>query len=205
MRCRPRAFIPVNQASPKGAGQDHPAFPDTLMDYLSNREIPFSNRDNIRQKLVRTLVEGKGYLKEDISLSGEIRFEMEGLMISSPVDITVGFGGRTLIVFKCASGSVVSRERQIIATARLLEDYVVPFAVVTNGVDLELLDPISEKIIGEGTASIPGRLELFAISKDFVLRPSNKRKLVYEQRVLYTYDAMSCNISCKNSPAPRII
>ncbi len=203
MRCHPRAFIPINQVPAKKTGQGHPSLPDTLIDYLNNREIPFSNRDNVRQKLVRLLLEEKGYLKEDISLSREIGFEMEGIRISSPVDISVGFGGRTLMVFKCASGSVVSRERQIIATARLLEDYVVPFAVVTNGVDLELLDSISEKIIGEGTASLPGRRELFAVSRDCLLRPSNKKKLVYEQRVLYTYDSMSCNISSRNSPAPE--
>ena len=90
----------------------------------------------------------------------------------------------------------------IVFSESIIRGYVVPFAIVTNGVDLELLDPMSEKIIGEGTASLPDRRELFAASKDIILRPSNKKKLVYEQRVLYTYDAMSCNVSCKNSPAP---
>jgi len=201
MRCHGPEFIPITQMPRSEKGEDHSGFPDTLVDYLSGRDIPFSNRDNIRQKLVKTLVEEKGYLKEDIKLDRVITFETEGRQVSSLVDISICLGDRTLMVFKCASGSVVSRERQIIATARLLEDYVIPFAIVTNGVDLELLDTISEKIIGEGMQAVLTRQELLENSKGIILRPSNKKKLVYEQRVLFTYDAMSCDVSCKNGPA----
>jgi hypothetical protein len=109
------------------------------------------------------------------------------------------------MVFKCASGSVVSRERQVIATARLLEDYVIPFAVVTNGVNIELLDTISEKVIGDNMTSIPTRQELHENSKNLTLKSANKKKLVYEQRVLYTYDAISCSLKCKTIPLHKII
>ncbi len=201
MKCHHPEFIAISVAPKSENQEEHSGFPDTLVDYLSGREIPFSNRDNIRQKLVKRLVEEKGYEKEDISLDREIRFEMEDRLTSSLVDISLGFGDKTLMVFKCASGSVVSRERQIIATARLLEDYVIPFAVVTNGVDIELLDAVSEKVIGEGMLSVPSRQELLEKSKDLALKPANMKKLVYEQRILYAYDAISCNMSCKNDPA----
>ena len=201
MKCHNRKFLSITPA-PKSEDQEkHPVFPDTLVDYLSGREILFSNRDNIRQKLVKTLVEEKGYWKEDISLDREIRFEIEGRQVCSLVDISIGFGGNTLMVFKCASGSVVSRERQIIAAARLLEDYVIPFAVVTNGVNIELLDTISEKVIGDSMQLIPTRQELFENSRNLTLKSAKKKKLVYEQRILHTYDEISCNISSRNGPA----
>ena len=200
MKCHSREFITIHPVAKSKQQEELAGFPDTLTDYLSGREIPFSNRDNIRQKLVKTLVEEKGYRKEDISLDREIRFEVDGSQVSSPVDIAIGFGNKTLMVFKCAAGSVVSRERQIIATARLLDTYIIPFAVVTNGVDIELLDAISEKVIGDGMPSIPTRQELFEKVKELTLRPANKKKLVYEQRVLYTYDAISCDRNTKNYP-----
>jgi len=203
MKCHNREFITITPA-PKGEKQEeHAGFPDTLIDYLSGREIPFSNRDNIRQKLVKSLVEEKGYRKEDIALDREIRFEIEGQPACSLVDISIGFSDKTFMVFKCAAGSIVSRERQIIATARLLEDYVIPFAVVTNGVNLELLDPITEKVIGNGMPSIPTRRELFENSKEITLKPANRKKLVYEQRILYTYDALSCTLYCKSDRVPE--
>jgi hypothetical protein len=201
MKCHNREFIIMNSAAKSEKQEEHAGFPDTLTDYLSGREIPFSNRDNIRQRLVKTLVEEKGYRQEDISLDREVRFEMEGRQICSPVDIAIGFDNKALMVFKCASGSVVSRERQIIATARLLDDYIIPFAVVTNGVDIELLDAISEKVIGDGMPSIPTRQELLENSKNLILKPTNKKKLVYEQRILYTYDAISCTLSSQADPA----
>ena len=201
MKCHNRKFISITQDPKSGLQEKRPVFPDTLVDYISGREIPFSNRDNIRQKLVKTLVEEKGYLKEDISLDREIRFEIEGQQACSLVDISIGLDSKTLMVFKCASGSVVSRERQIIAAARLLEDYIIPFAVVTNGVNIELLDTISEKVIGDSMQLIPTRQELFENTKNLTLKSAKKNKLVYEQRILHTYDEISCNISSKNSPA----
>ena len=198
MKCHKPEFIkpPLQRESP----DEHPGFPDTIIDYLSGREIPFSNRDNIRQKLVKELVEGKGYRNGDISLDREIRFEMEGRRFCSLVDLALGFGGKTLMVFKCAAGSVVSRERQVIATARLLEDYIIPYAVVTNGVNIELLDTLTEKVLGDGMASVPTRLELSEKAKDLTLKPTNKKKLVYEQNVLYTYDSISCTLYTKSQP-----
>ena len=203
MKCHKPEFITLTPSRKSESPEEHAGFPDTLIDYLSGREIPFSNRDNIRQKLVKTLVEEKGYQKGDISLDREIRFEMEGRPACSLVDLALGFGGKTLVVFKCAAGSVVSRERQIIATARLLEDYIIPYAVVTNGVNIELLDTLTEKVIGDGIASVPTRLELSEKSKDLTLKPTNKKKLIYEQNVLYTYDSISCPLYSKSQLHPE--
>lgn len=203
MKCRSREFLSLNRSMNSEVSKET-SFPATLIDYLSGRTIPFSNRDNIRQKIIRTLVEEKAYDKSEIAVEKEIRYDFEGQQVCSPVDISIVFRNKTLMVFKCAPGSVVSRERQIIATARLLEDYIIPFAVVTNGVDIELLDVSSEKVIGEGMESIPNRLELFDKSKDLVLKPVNSKKLKFERSILYTYDAMSCTLHCKSDPQPEI-
>ena len=134
-------------------------------------------------------------MKEDIVVDSTITFAMEGVQVSSVVDISIRLNGLTLMVWKCASGSLVSRERQIIASARLLEKYVVPFAAVTNGQDVELLDASTEKVIGSGFGSIPARQELLGIGEGLSPRIPNKKKIVYEQRILYTYDAISCPAS----------
>lgn len=179
---------------------ERPEFPDSLTDYLTGGEIPFSNRDNIKQEILRFLIEEKGYLKEDISTDREIRFDIEGTETSSMVDISIRLDSKTLIVGKCASGSLVSRERQIIATARLLENYLVPFAVVTNGKDLELLDSYSERVIGEGFGSLPSRQDLLRICRGLSFKPTNKKKIIYERRILFTYDAIGCPVNCKIDP-----
>jgi hypothetical protein len=200
MKCRRPDFITLSSVPAPQEPEERPEFPDRLTDCLTGKEIPFSNRDNIRQKILRFLIDEKGYRKEDIHVDREIRYDIEGAEMVSLVDIAIVIGNRTVVVWKCASGSTVSRQRQIIASARLLEDYLVPFAVVTNGRDLELLDTSSEKVKGEGFSSIPSRQELFAFSEGFSPKPTNKRKIGNEQRVLYTYDAIACPSNCRVTP-----
>jgi hypothetical protein len=198
MKCHRPEFLHPVSADKVHVREKRPAFPDRLVDYLTGEDIPFTNRDNIRQQILRFLIEEKGYHREEIVLDREIRFELEGEMVLSLVDISIRLADKTLMAWKCASGSLVSRERQIIASSRLLEDYAVPFAAVTNGNDLELLDTYSEKVIGSGFSSVFSRDELLGISKDIALRPVNKKKLIYEQRILNTYDSISCPASCKS-------
>jgi Type I restriction enzyme R protein N terminus (HSDR_N) len=202
MKCSKPFFIDIGRTvAAEGEGK-RPELPDSLTDYLTGAEIPFSNRDNIRQKIVRFLVEERGYLKADIGVHREILFETDGEKFRSPVDIAIAIGGRTLAVWKCSSGSLVSRERQIIATARLLEDYVVPFSAVTNGQDLEFLDSCSEKIIGCGFEAIPSRQDLLKKAEGFPVRRMKNGKIIYEQRILSTYDSIACPSSCSlNGPS----
>jgi hypothetical protein len=190
-RCPRPEFISMEHLA-GSIPQERPPFPDILTDCLTGLEIPFSNRDNIRQKALRFLLEERGYRKEDLRVDREVLFDLEGQQACSPVDIAVTIGGKTLILWKCSSGSLVSRERQIIASARLLEEYVVPFAVVTNGEDLELLDAVSEKVKGCGFQSVPSRQELLSSLEGLVFRRMKSRKIIYEQRILHTYDGIAC-------------
>ena len=197
MKCHRPDFLNLNSLHRDEIQPERVELPEKLTDYLTGNEIPFSNRDNIRQKMLKFLVEEKDYLRSDISIDREIKFEIDGQQVLSLVDISIVFRNKTLMVWKCSSGSLVSRERQIIASARLLEGYLVPFAVVANGKDLEFLDTSSEKVIGCGFQSIPSRQELMEISQGLTFKPVNKKKIIYEQRILYTYDAISCPVTCK--------
>jgi len=195
MKCGNASFIRRGPASGNLSPEARPELPDRLTDYLTGADIPFSNRDNIRQITLKFLVEEKGFLKEDLCADREITFELEGRPVSSLVDISVRLNNITVMVWKCASGSLVSRERQIIASARLLEDYVVPFAAVTNGKDAELLDAVSEKVTGSGFESIPTRQALWESLGNLFLKTPNAKKIINEQRILYTYDAICCPVN----------
>jgi hypothetical protein len=193
VKCGRPSFLNIHAEALTHAEEGpRPQLPDKLTDCLTGGEIPFTNRDNIRQKILKFLLEEKGYRKEDFRADSEIRFVLDGQEFVSLVDISVRLGGRTMMVWKCASGSLVSRERQIIASARLFEDYIVPFAAVTNGADLELLDSISEKVVGSGFGCVPSRAELAGDIEGAAFMPVKGKKIVNEQRILYTYDGISC-------------
>ncbi len=201
MRCRhPLSFHPGIIANiPDGENSEKSRLPDVLTDCLTGHEIPFSNKDNIRQKTLKVLLDEKGYSKEDFAIDMEIKFHVETRQVTSTVDISIVLGGITSMVWKCASGSLVSRERQILSAARLLEGYIVPFAAVTNGLDIEFLDAVTGNIIGCGISSIPSKEELLKNLRVLTLKPVNKKKLAIEQRILFTYDSISCPAACDGS------
>jgi len=196
MKCQKPDFLCRVPAEESYVPPERPELPDKLTDYLTGLEIPFTNRDNIRQRALKFLIEEKGYLKDDIIPDREISFELEQQPVRSRVDISICLDGKTLMIWKCASGSLVTRERQIMASARLLEDYIVPFAAITNGAELELLDASSGEVIGNGFSSVFPRSELSAMARDLALKPVNLKKTINEQRILYTYDAISCPAVC---------
>jgi len=201
MQCRRPHFIHPGLPPPASAREEEgerPELPDRLTDCLTGREIPFSNKDNIRQKTLKLLLEEKDYRKEDFVVDREITFEIDDRSVVSMVDLSIAVAGRTLMIWKCASGSLVSRERQILASARLLEEYIVPFAAVTNGIDLEFLETSSGNVIGCGLGSVPSRGELLNNLGVVPFTPVNKKKLANERRILYTYDAISCPTICDN-------
>ncbi|MDA8431594.1 MAG: type I restriction enzyme HsdR N-terminal domain-containing protein [Nitrospiraceae bacterium] len=200
MKCGRPSFLDPRAGASRADESPRPVLPDTLTDRLTGDVIPFSNRDNIRQKILGFLLDERGFHKEDFRVDREICFDLDGQKFVSLVDISVVFDGRTVMAWKCASGSLVSRERQIIASARLLEDYVVPFAAVTNGADIEVLDSLSEAVSATGFAGVPSRDELMKAAEGALFRPVKGRKIVNEQRILYTYDGISCPVSCKTSP-----
>jgi len=195
-KCPKTDFIFLSRFEAEQPGEKKPPLPDWLTDCLTGRQIPFSNKDNIRQKALRFLLDEKGYLKADISVDRTVVFTLDGEDVYSPVDIAINVGGLTCMVWKCASGSLVSRERQVIASSRLLEECVVALAVVTNGEDLELIDTVSEKVLETGFQAVPSRRDLLEKVREMVPKKMKTSKIIYEQRILYTYDAISCAPNC---------
>jgi hypothetical protein len=98
---------------------------------------------------------------------------------------------------KCAAGSLGSREREIVAAARLLDSYQIPIAVVTDGMHAIVLDAVTGKKIGEGMDAIPSKEQaeaLLSVSPPLAF-PANKRER--EQLVFRTYDLENVNVHRK--------
>jgi len=132
-----------------------------ITDYITGKEVPNIGAEENRQAVERFLVVAKGYLKEDIEVDVDIELTVAGNLYRSQIDLVVSVdGGKTrFMAVKCAAGSLGSCEREIVAAARLLEEYPVPFSMVSDGKTAILLDTFSGKKIGEGLDVIPAKDE----------------------------------------------
>ena len=167
---------------------------DTLIDFITGRSIPNTGAENNRQAIERFLVDINGYERKEIEVDAEIKLDMEETCFKSTIDLVIRVNGARYMVIKCAAGSLSSREREVIAAARLLENYQIPLAVASDGETAIVWDTISGDPIGKGLHSIPSKYDAeMSFDPAAVIHLDEKRR--HRQKLIYrTYATRSCAI-----------
>lgn len=161
------------------------------VDFITGQPIVDTLDERARQKIARLLVEDKGYSKGDIEVRRKIPLTVDGNRATARVDFIIRLEGRAFAVIIFGPGSLVSRERPALAAARLVERYEVPFAVVTNGEDAELLETRSGRVIAEGLDAIPSKEEALERIGTLTFEELSEKRLEKEQRILYVFDVLA--------------
>ncbi len=146
----------------------------------------------VRHMAERMLLGEKGYAPSDIETKVSFNVTLGKETVTSFVDFLVSSGSRHAMVIKCAAGSLSSRERHVVAAARVLESLPVPISVVIDPMSAVVLDTATEKVIGEGFDGIPSKQELSGLLAGKESKPLAPEKLEREKRVLLAFDAIRC-------------
>ncbi|NVM20837.1 MAG: type I restriction enzyme HsdR N-terminal domain-containing protein [Desulfobacterales bacterium] len=170
---------------------------DMITDFVTGNEVPNIGAEENRQRVEGFLVETKGYGKEDIEVDADLWFTIGGEEIRSNVDLVVSVQGRRFIVLRCVPGSLVSRQRETLAAARLLDEYQIPFSVVTDGKDAELLDTVTGEVLGRGVECIPSKEEAIERMKEIRPQPFPQERREREKIIFRSYDEMNINVQRK--------
>jgi len=165
----------------------------TLTDYVTGRPVPNIGAEENRQVVERFLVEQKDYAKEDIEVDVEITLFIHGEIYRSLLDLVVTVDSRRVIAIKCAAGSLGSREREILAAARVLGPYQIPLAVASDGKAAVVLDTVSGKRIGDSLEAIPSKAEFEVKIKSLEFKPMAEDRREREQLIFRTYDIDNVN------------
>ncbi len=167
----------------------------TILDYLTGSKIVDTDDERYRQNLAKLFVEQKGYLKSDLKSRVKIETLFNNNYVVSSIDLVVSLAQRQVLVVRYGPGSIVTRERPALAAARVIEkNYVVPYTIVTNGEDAELLETCSGKVLGVGMEAIPDKSLVFNNIRtktiSFEQLPVGQREK--ELRILNAYDQEVC-------------
>ena len=168
-----------------------------IIDYITGQEQPNVGAEENRQAIERFLVDTKGYSKKDIEVDADIDLTIVGEPYRSQVDLVVSMDAGRFMAVKCAAGSLGSREREIVAAARLLDSLQIPVAVVSDGKTAIVLDTVSGKKMGEGLDSIPSKEEAQKQLKSTELVPLPGERREREQLIFRTYDSDNVNVKRK--------
>jgi len=163
-----------------------------ITDYLTGQSVLDTLDERIRQNISRLLVETGGYGKKEIESRIALPVTVEGDTETIIVDFAVRIEGKTLMIIRFGPGSLVSRQRATLAAARLLKnEYMVPYAVITNGDDAHLMDARTGEVLATGMETLLSRQDLLEKTKGIepVPLPENRREK--ESRILFTLDVLT--------------
>jgi hypothetical protein len=149
----------------------------------------------IQKKIINFLISEKGYLKDDIETNVCFKINLPDVSFDVIADIILKIGNKRFCFIKCAMNSLESWERHSIAFCRVADQYWIPFAIVTDGENLRILDSTDGRLVAEGLDSILSKKDAEEIVKkmSFDFYPSDKSEK--EKRILYAFDAIRCKIS----------
>jgi len=170
--------------------------PPTLRDYLTGNVIPEVGAESHRQAVLRFLVEEKGYARDALWVDAPIHTRIAGSPYHAKIDLIAKAGERLVpfMAFKCCAGSLGSREREIVAAARIFDATMIPLAVVSDGRDATIIDTATGKPISYGLAALPSPSEAAHQLAAQAPGPYPEDRLEREKRVFRTYDQDNVNI-----------
>lgn len=166
----------------------------TLIDFITGKEIPNIGWEENRQMVARMLVENKGYSKKDIEVDADIALTIKGKPYESKVDLVVSMQAKRVLAIKCAAGSLNSCEREIIAAARLLDNFQIPFAVVSDGINAIVWDTITGECLGKDIAAIPTQKQLTEKWGQLKFQSLPESRAQREALIFRTYDMEYVNV-----------
>ncbi len=168
----------------------------TLNDFITGEELTDTDDERTRQDLAKIMVEKLGYAKEDLEPRCFIETLFSTQFVRSNIEFAVSLKevGKKFLIIRYGAGSLVSRERSAIAAARVLEkEYQIPYAVVTNGRDAELLNTATGEVLGTGMDAIPTKAQALEMMAECeFLAPAEGKKREGEMRILNAFDVQIC-------------
>lgn len=171
---------------------------ETIIDYITGKELPLIGPEGNRQIFEKVLVEEKGYGIDEITVDLPIALTVNGEPYNSVIDIVVSVENRAIMAARCIAGSLGSYEREVMAAARLVFDYRIPFSVSTDGQSALIRDTATGKPYGEGIEKIPSKQEVLEMMETLDFTPIAEEKKEREKIIFRSYDMVRYEDECRS-------
>ena len=170
---------------------------ETIIDYVTGKELPLIGPEGNRQIFEKVLVEEKGYALEEITVDQPIELTVNGEPYNSVIDIVVSVENKAIMAARCIAGSLGSYEREVLAAARLVFDYRIPLSVSTDGESALIRDTATGKPYGEDLEKIPSKQEVLEMMDTLNFTPIAEEKKEREKIIFRSYDMVRYEDECR--------
>ena len=152
----------------------------------------------IKQMIFEFLIKEKLFEPEEIETNSEFKITIGDREIIIHIDFIVNLPSASFMVIQCSSSSLEAWERYVISFARVIKEYQIPYAVVTDGEDAHIIDVLAGRLIGESLDKLFNRQEALNKMKDFKKIPCPANRVEKGKRIVYAFEGIKCPTT-KNS------
>ena len=146
----------------------------------------------VREVVKEFLLSAKEYAAGDLETDRRFEIVLDNKTESTSVDYLITISGKRFMAIKCTPGALESRERHLVAFARVVSECQIPYAVVTDGARARLLDTATGKVVAEGLESIPDRKRAVEMAETLKFEPCAPERVEKEKRILLAFDSIAC-------------
>jgi len=151
-------------------------------------EIETMQLTGIKQKIWEFLVKEKQFKSEEIETDPKFGLTFGDREMKVSIDFVINLPSASFMVIQCSSSSLEAWERYVTSFARVVKDYQILYAVVTDGEKALIIDVLAGKLIGESLSDLFNREEALNNMKDFKKIPCPANRLEKEKRIVYAFE-----------------
>ena len=153
-------------------------------------EIEATQLTGIKQKILEFLINEKQFKPEEIETDPQFKLTLGDRETIVGIDFVVNLPLASFMVIQCSSGSLEAWERYVTSFARVVKDYQIPYAAVTDGEKALIIDVLGGRLIGESLSDLFTRGETLNRIKDFKKIPCPANRLEKEKRIVYAFESI---------------
>lgn len=146
----------------------------------------------VKQIVYEILTKEKGFYPEDIQIDPQFVLILSTCEATVGIDFVINFEGTSFMVIRCVLSGIESWERYVIAFARAIKDYQIPYAAITDGEKVKVFDIVNDSLIKESIPEFFTRQEADSLMKNFQRIPCPENRIEKEKRIIYTFEGIKC-------------
>ena len=146
----------------------------------------------VKQKVFDILTQKKGFIPQEIEIDPVFRLTFSNCEAAVSIDFIVNVASTSFMVIRSIPTAIESWERYTISFARVIKDYQIPYAVVTDGENARIFYTLSGSLVRESIDGIFQKQEAVELMNNFKKIPCPAKRLEKEKRIIYAFEGIKC-------------
>jgi hypothetical protein len=162
--------------------------------------IEMMQLQGVRRSMWEFLTQQKGFDPKEVEIDPQFKIVLSNCEASVGIDFIINISSSSFMVIRCVQSAIESWERYVIAFARAVKDYQIPYGVVTDGENARIYNMFTGSLASDTINGLPNRQEAEEHMKAFTKVPCPQKRLEKEKRIIYAFEGIKCPTAKQDAP-----